>query len=205
MDLSAVAALEIEKNKIASTGAWLVLLEISYDETTIRIVNNTEDIEWPAGSGQIWNRFPFRMGDVSEDKQGEVPQFTLRVSNVTLTVGNYLKQYHGGTDAAVTLRVVHSDHLDETKPVVEEYFQDKKSLVDAYWVTFVLGPDHSMVRRYPPRRYLKNFCPYQFGDTECGYAGAGGPCDHTLKSCRQLGNSARFGGEPGVPGVPTYI
>jgi phage-related protein len=205
LDLSTVAAYEIEKNKIASTGAWLVLLEIQYEGLIIRVVNNTEDIEWPAGSGQIWHRFPFRLGEVSEDKGGEIPQFTLRVSNVTRTVGHYLEQFRGGTDATVIVRVVNSNHLDNPKPVTEEFFQAKRAQVDAYWATFILGPDHNIIRRYPPRRYMKNFCPFEFGGIECGYSGEGGPCDHTLKSCRQLGNSARFGGEPGVPGVPTYI
>jgi phage-related protein len=205
LDLSAVAVYEIEKNKIATTGAWLILLEIQYEDVTIRIVNNTEDIEWPAGSGQIWHRFPFRLGEVSEDKGGEIPQFTLRVSNVHRTVGRYLEQYRGGTDATATIRVVHSKHLDNPKPVTEEYFQAKKANVDAYWVTFTLGPDHNIVRRYPSRRYMKNFCPYGFGDIECGYSGTGGPCNYTLKSCRELGNSHRFGGEPGIPGVSTYV
>jgi len=118
LDLSAVAVYEIEKNKIATTGAWLILLEIQYEGVTIRIVNNTENIEWPTGSGQIWHRFPFRLGEVSEDRGGEIPQFTLRVSNVHRTVGRYLEQYRGGTDATAIIRVVHSKHLDNPKPVI---------------------------------------------------------------------------------------
>ena len=81
----------------------------------------------------------------------------------------------------------------------------KKTTTDAYWATFTLGPDYTMTQRVPPDKYMKNFCPFQFKGLECGYSGGATECDKTLKRCRQIGNSKRFGGEPGIPGVPTYI
>lgn len=203
LDLSAVA--KLEKNKIASTGAWLVLLEIQFQGATIRIVNNTENIEWPSGSGQVWVAFPFELGEVNENDKGELPQLTLKVSNANLAVQPYVEQYAGGSDAMVTLRVVHSEHLDLATPEIEEYFMVKKTSVDALWVTFTLGPDYTMTQRVPPWRYMKNFCPFPFKGIRCGYNGPATECNKTLKRCRELGNSVRFGGEPGIPGVPTYI
>ena len=203
LDLSAVA--KLEKNKISSTGVWLVLLEIQFQGATIKICNNNENIEWPSGSGQTWVAFPFELGEVNENDKGELPQLTLKVSNVTRTIQQYIEQYAGGTDAMVILRVVHSEHLDLTTPEIEEYFMIKKTTTDAYWATFTLGPDYTMTQRVPPDKYMKNFCPFPFGKIKCGYSGTGGPCNHTLASCRELGNSHRFGGEPGIPGVPTYI
>ena len=203
LDLSAVA--KLEKNKVASTGAWLVLLEIQFQGVTLKIVNNTEDIEWPSGTGQLWVAFPFTLDDVVEDKNGELPKLTLKVSNVTRTVQQYIEQYAGGTDATVILRVAHSEHLDLTTPEIEEYFMVKKTTTDAYWATFTLGPDYTMTQRVPPDKYMKNFCPFPFKGIRCGYAGSATECNKTLKRCRELGNSVRFGGEVGIPGVPTYV
>ena len=203
LDLSAVA--KLEKNKISSTGVWLVLLEIQFQSVTIKICNNNENIEWPAGSGQTWVAFPFELGEVNENDKGELPQLTLKVSNVTRTVQQYIEQYAGGTDATVILRVVHSEHLDLTTPEIEEYFMIKKTTTDAYWATFTLGPDYTMTQRVPPDKYMKNFCPFPFKGIRCGYNGSATECNKTLKRCRELGNSVRYGGEVGIPGVPTYV
>lgn len=203
LDLSAVARLE--KNKVSSTGAWLILLEIQFQGATIKICNNTENIEWPTGSGQVWIAFPFTLGEVTEDSKGELPQLTLKVSNVTRSMQQYVEQYAGGTDAMVILRVVHSEHLDLATPEIEEYFMIKKTNTDAQWVTFALGPDFTMTRRLPERKYMKNFCPFKFKGIECGYNDTETECNKTLRRCRELKNSVRFGGEPGIPGVPTYV
>ena len=200
LDLSAVA--KLEKNKVASTGAWLVLLEIQFQGATIRIVNNTENVTW---NGQEWIAFPFTLGEVTEDSKGELPQLTLKVSNVTRAMQQYVEQHAGGTDAMVILRVVHSDHLDLATPEIEEYFMIKKTNTDAQWVTFTLGPDFTMTQRIPPDRYKKNFCPFKFKGIKCAYLGAATECNKTLGRCRELNNSIRYGGHPGIPGVPTYV
>ena len=200
LDLSAVA--KLEKNKVSSTGAWLVLFEIQFQGATIRLVSNNENVTW---GGEEWIAFPVELGEVTEDSKGELPQLTLKVSNITRSMQQYVEQYAGGTDAIVILRVVHSEHLDMATPEIEEYFQIKKTNTDAHWVTFTLGPDYTMTQRIPANKYMKNFCPFKFKGIECGYTGPGMECNKTLGRCRELGNSVRFGGEPGIPGVPTYV
>lgn len=200
--LSAVAALE--KNKIATTNAFLILIEVQFDETTIRVVNNNQDVEWPAGSGQIWVAFPFRLGDITEDSRGEFPSWQLRISNVTKTMERYLEQYKGGTDVKVILRVVMSEHLDLAEPVMYETFSVENTSSDALWSMFNLGPAFSTKRRFPPETYRKNFCQFKFKGIRCGYNGSAAECNKTLKRCRELGNSVRFGGEPGIPGEGAY-
>lgn len=196
--LSAIA--KLEKNKISSTGAWLILLEIQFQGITLRVVNNNEDIEWPSGSGQIWVAFPFQLGEVGENNKGEIPSLELKVSNVTREVQRYIEQYAGGTDASVVLRVVMSEHLDLTTPEIEETFSVTSTSADAHWVYFNLGPDFALSQRVPDDRYMKNFCPFKFKGIRCGYAGVETECNKTLADCRARGNSVRFGGEPGIPG-----
>jgi len=202
LDLSAVA--KLEKNKISSTGAWIVLLEVQFQGVTIKICNNNENIEWPTGSEQEWIAFPFELGNVTEDSKGELPQLSVKISNVTGSMQQYVEQYSGGTDAMIVLRVVHSEHLDLTIPELEEFFMVKKSTADNYWVTFTLGPDYTLTQCVPPNKHRKNFCPYKFKGIECGYSGVATECNKTLGRCRELNNSERFGAEPGIPGVPAY-
>src|SRR5690554_6563563 len=114
LDLSLAA--KLEKNKISSTGVWLVLLEVIVSpEIEFKICNNNEDIVWPTGA-DTWVGFPVRLGMVTEDSRGELPQLTLQISNVTRTVQHYLEQSDGGVDSQVILRVVYSDHLSESVP-----------------------------------------------------------------------------------------
>lgn len=198
-DLSVIA--KLEKNKISSTGAWLILLEIQFQGATIRVVNNNEDIEWPAGSGTRWVAFPFELGEVSENSKGELPSLQLKVSNVTRIIQQYLEQYAGGTDATVILRVVMSEHLDLTTPELTEVFNVKSTSTDAMWAYFNLGPDYALTQRFPPDRYMRNFCPFKFKGIKCGYSGPLTTCNKTLKDCRERNNSERFGGFPGIPGA----
>jgi lambda family phage minor tail protein L len=195
LDLSAVAILE--KNKIASTGAWLVLLEIRVNpDIVIRVVHNNEDITW---NGEQWIGFPFELDDVLEDSK-ELPRVTLKVSNITGIIQQYLEETQGGVGASVILRVVHSEHLDQTKPEIEETFSVQSTSTDAQWVTFELSGDFTTSLRIPPDRYLKDFCPYKFKSLKCGYQGDSSACNKTLDDCRAKSNAERFGGEPALPG-----
>ena len=45
----------LEKNQISATGVWLMLLEISYKGDTIRLVYNTENIQF---EGNTYIAFP---------------------------------------------------------------------------------------------------------------------------------------------------
>ncbi len=188
----------LEKNKIASTGVWLILLEIQVTpEIVIRVVHNNENVSW---NGSEWIGFPFQIGDVFEDGK-ELPKVSLKVSNITGVVQQYLEESNGGVGATVILRVVHSEHLDQTDPEIEETFAVQSVSADVQWVTFNLSGDFTTNLRIPPNRYLKDFCPYKFKGIKCGYAGTGfSSCNKTLADCRARDNSKRFGGEPALPG-----
>lgn len=190
----------LEKNKIASDGVWLLLLEVAVPDSDepLRLVRNSEDVIW---NGYTWSAFNFTIGDIKEDSKGSLPSVPLQISNVTQIVQAYVEENNGLTGTTVILRVVHSQHLDHVFPEVEEYFTVQSTTCDSKWVTFNLGCDISVQMRFPFRRVLKNFCAWrdQYKGIECGYAGALPPCDGTLQSCRDRGNSVRYGGEPSIP------
>ncbi|QTX33206.1 DUF1833 family protein [Aminithiophilus ramosus] len=195
------AAAILEKNNLASDGAWLILLEVKVsDGTVLRFVRNTENVIW---NGETWVAFPFEFSVMGEESKGEIPKVTIQVSNVTRAVQAYLESADGGVGSAATLRVVHSAHLDQMSPELEEVYSVTGVKTDARWVTFTLGIDYPLASRRPARRNLKNFCPFRYGGAECGVS-AGvlqdlPTCGKTLADCRQRGNSTRYGGEPSIP------
>ncbi len=186
----------IEKNRLSPTGADFILLDILLS-TPIYIVNNNANIAW---NDQEYLAFPFKLGSINYDGK-ETPNITLSVSNITRSVGAALAQVKGGGGTEVILRVVNSKLLNEPA-MLEEYFIVKDSGRDGTWCSITLGVQDEGQKRFPEERVMRNFCSYisstGFKGIKCAYAGTETACDGTLIRCRALGNSARYGGAPGV-------
>ena len=192
----------IEKNKMHGTGAWIILLEIKLSDTeTLRVCRNTEDVIW---NGYTWIAFPFELDDLKEDMK-EFPEIAIKVDNTLRTLQPYLEQYKGLTGKEVIIRVVHQSNLNTNICELEEYFTITNTSADANFVEFTLGGDFPINMRVPNDRYMKNFCNHIFKSIPCGYNGAETWCDGTLARCKQLNNSARFGGFPAIPMGGVYL
>jgi lambda family phage minor tail protein L len=177
--LTLSTAATLAKNRIADQGAFLLLLEVKFDDDNIiRLVNNTENVVW---SGVNWQAFPFDIDVFGDGKKGEVPKVTLRVSNVQRYIQSLLEPFNGGVDSEVILRVVYSDNctLMETKPSqvdtgdveLEIELLVTGATATAEWVTFSLGASNIYTRRFPKNLIIKNFCRWKYGSPECGIAG----------------------------------
>jgi phage-related protein len=201
--LSLSLASKLEKNKVSSTGVWLILLEVKIpqpsEELVIRVAYNTEDVVW---QNNTYVAFPFELGEITEDGT-ELPCLDLKISNVTGIMSRYIEATNGAAGATVILRVVHSEQLDDSVPAVEEMFNVQTVNVDSNYATFRLGAETATTLRRPAGIYQKSHCPYKFpgvNDVRCGYNGPETVCNKTLARCRELGNSARFGAEHGLVG-----
>ena len=198
----------IEKNKINSDNAWLLLLEITIPPTAaevpivLRLVRNTEDITW---NRLLWTAFPFELDPPKQSGSGELPNFTVRVSNVTRTVEGYLEQAGGGVGSQVRMMVVLSGHLDQATPELDEEFSVQSVSYDENWVSFTLTGAVNLFRRVPLRRFLKNFCPFQYKGPECKATSGYSSCNKSFADCKARGNETRFGGEPGIPQGGLYV
>ena len=106
------------------------------------------------------------------------------VVNRILTDNEWLNYFHGGYDYAD----------------LEMTFDILATQADALWVTFTLGAPNPLRARFPQYRYLADHCRWTFKSVECAYSGPSTTCKRTLDYCRQLGNSRRFGGFPGLSG-----
>lgn len=202
LSLSDVA--KVEKNKVSSTGVWLILLDIELGEQHLRIVRNNDYDNPTVWNGNTYQSFPFNIGDTGQDSKGELPKLTIKVSNANGLVEQQINDLQGGVGAKVALYVVHSEHLDLTTPEIEEHYVVKAVTAEEDWVTFTLAGDMVLSQAVPCTRYLKDSCPYQYKDVRCGYNGALPSCNHTLSDCVAHGNTLRFGGYPAIPGAGTY-
>lgn len=213
MPLEISSAAIQEKNKLAGGSGkhWIVLLDIDVPglEDNIRVTSDNSETVW---NGNTYVPFPFEIDEISDTSNGEVPRVDIRVSNITRAMEGYLQDYdyytkvNGYSPIELTISVVHSAHLDLTDPETEYVFHLKQPKTVGKWATFTLGANNPFNKRFPLNRLLKNRCRYkQFKNWRCGYAGAATTCDRTLARCRELGNSERFGGTPGVGNSPVIV
>lgn len=189
----------IEKNKLATDSAWLILLEVTIGATTLKLVANNEDILW---NGDTWQAFPFELDTVGETGKGEIPAVIVKVSNVTGEVQRLIESNDGVNGVPVVIRVINTE-VTTTTPELELSFVVESSTHDEQWITFRLTGANCLTRRVPRRRYLKDFCPFAYGGIECGVSAATlatyPACNRTFANCTERGNSIRFGGFPWMP------
>lgn len=192
------ANLIIEKNRIASQNAWLVLLDITLtDNTRFYLVKNTENIIF---NRQTYYAINFEIEPTKHSGRGEIPTVTLRVSNVLRILQAHLERLTGGVGSSIKVTVVNSAHLNENYAELEMTFDVIATIADAQWVTFTLGAPNPLRRRFPLYRYIADHCAWQFRSRECNYTGAAVTCRRTFRECRELGNTRRFGGFKGLSG-----
>ena len=192
-----------EKNRLATDSVWLVALEIVLPGVAdpVRIVGTNEDVTW---RGETWTAFPFEIEEIADAAKSESPRVDVRVGNVSRVMEAYLAAYdawtkqYGYAPVEVLIYVLNSANLASPTPEVEHVFELKQPRTDSRWATFTLGASNPFNRRFPQHRILRSSCRYAFKGTLCGYAWAETACNKTLTRCRELGNSERFGGAPGV-------
>lgn len=189
-----------EKNKIAASGVWYLLLKIAYEgETPGYVCLNNEQVIWPTSGGNTYLPAIFSLSGISETKEAEIPAVTLSVIDLNRSLLPFIETYDGGVGATVTIYVVHSDYLSNATPETEEEMEVMDVSVDfGHKITFKLGAENLMNLRCPQHRYLKNHCRFVFKSDSCSYSGAETECNRTLARCKVLNNETHYGGFPGV-------
>jgi len=188
---------KLEKNRLITDTVYLVLLEITVTPNIVlRLCSNTENIEW---NGETWVAFPFDMEAPLTTSKGELPRFTVRVSNVTRVIEGYIEPQGGGVNSRVRIMVIMSSHLEEPQPLFEEEFTVQSTSYDQEWIAFTLSGSINLFRRVPERRFLKNWCPHAYKGPECLAESTITFCDKSLAACQVRENALRFGGEPAIP------
>ena len=191
---------ELEQNKIASSGAWVWLLEVATTgQSTLRYVNNNDDVVW---GGNTYTKLPFTLDDLVVETSGKFPEFKLQVGDVDTgsTLRTRVRTLGGLVGSTVRLLVVHSGHLSLTTAAIDETSEVLRTAVAEAGVTFTLGIPSLLNRRFPCDRYVPGFCRHKYKGALCGYVGALESCEHTLDACQDHTNTPNYGGSPGVVG-----
>jgi hypothetical protein len=192
----------VEKNLIASDKAYLVCLEIDVrDPSTnvvhevIRIVNNTEDV---TVNSSVYSAFGFSI-DLKSESGGQ-PTVGISIEDVTRAIHAKMQAYGGGIGFYVRIMIVSENDLSSPPEIVENFEVISSSTSD-YMISWTLGTQNLLARKFPNRRQLKDRCTWEFKGEQCGYAGADATCDYSLQGANGCGvknNSKRFGGFPGI-------
>lgn len=162
-----------EQNKIASSGAWIWLLEITTTgQTTLSFANNSSDIVWPSSGGDTYSRSSLSMDDLNITTSGEFPTYKLQVGEVGLTsaIRTQIKATAGLVGSIVRLRIVHSSHLDLTTPAIDETSEILSCELTADAVIFTVGIPSLLSKRLPRDRYVPGFCRHRFAGALCNYS-----------------------------------
>lgn len=176
----------------------LTLLEIDAGEEILRLVANNEDIVW---QGHTYTKFAFMVDMPSSTSDGSITTLPLRVCNIERVLRPYLDAYDGGVGLPVTITLVNPAMIDEDYSELRATLYNLSTENDSQWVYFTLGPLNPLNKAFPPDQYISNHCRFGFkNDPRCGYSGLETECDRSLDRCRELNNSARFGGHPGLDG-----
>lgn len=201
----------LHKHQIAATQPWYVLLDIYPDKddlaTVLRVARNTDDVVW---HGNTYVAFNFDIESIEENTNGQLPNVTLKVSNVSRAVQGQLEPFSGGIGAQVTLTVVSA--ADIGNAAQQFSWTIIEATADEQWVTFTLGAPNPLLRAFPQGQYVKNHCQWRYNTpamqavadpagAQCGYLGPLATCDLTLagsNGCRVHANQDRFGGYPGI-------
>lgn len=196
-------ALRLAKNQLVSTAPWIVLLALTLpDASVIRLAKNTEDVTF---NGHLYTAFAFDLGDAKSGGDAKIQGVTVKVANPGRALQPYLEAYEGLVGCALTVAVVHTDNLAEDHTEITLAYEVLASQADGEWIVFSVGAENPMRRRFPLLAALPRSCNWIFKGAECAYSGSAATCKRTLADCRVLGNSARFGGRPGIVGAPRFV
>jgi phage-related protein len=193
------------KNRLASAGAWLFLVEIDNTLLGGNILRYTSNMTAIPAWGIVPHAYyvmAMSFGEVQESLQGGLPRIDLRMSNLDANLNGAMNVFDGLRGATVVVYVVLSDNLAANQAELTEVFEVIETSADNQWVTFTLGYADPLGRRFPRDRYTATACRHAYKGAFCRLSSThplyGTECDHTLTHCLLRSNVAQFGGSPGV-------
>ena len=192
----------VEKNRIASPVAFIMLLEVDVTDTvtgafieTLRLARNNENITY---QGEVYTAVSFDFN--IEEAADSVPEVTLSVKDPTRTVMARAEQHAGGVGWKVRFKFINTGNLSQP-PEIEEMVYIVASKAKTFAIDFTLGAVNPLAQRFPRRLQWRDRCSWVYKGRECGYGGALVSCDYTLQGdngCAAHGNTKNFGAFPGI-------
>ena len=164
-----------QKNKLSTSGAWLVLVTAAYPTLAspsylVRYVNNTKDVVF---GGSTYSKRSFSVQQVTETIKGELPRATLTIFDPALDWKDTLQDNLGWSGGEVQVQLVYfNTSLVATSTGILQYF----TILDSAWddanaaVRFNISVNAPMQKRFPRDRYVAAVCRHVFKGGFCRYA-----------------------------------
>ena len=199
--VSLSVATVIEKNKIFSDTAFVLLFEIDVVDLsgnpveTVYICKNSTNIAYK-GNEYIASNFSVQL---DQDTQSE-PKLQLTMEDPSGVVRDQMQVYGGGIGFNTTLTVVNTGDLTQP-PEMAMNFKVISATQNNYQVQFTLGIDNPIAYRFPMRLMYHDQCTYIYKGARCKYSGSLTTCDFSMNGangCVVHSNVANFGGFPGL-------
>tara|TARA_R110000851_G_C13102760_1_gene569244 strand:- start:27304 stop:27942 length:639 start_codon:yes stop_codon:yes gene_type:complete len=197
----------IEKNKLTSTVAYLILTKITIIDPatgllveTLYLVKNTEDVIY---DGQTYTAFAF---DIStEDSVDGASSVSLTVTDYSQAIQARAEAYGGCVGSSVEIIIIASTSVGTSlKPEVTEFFEIISASAENYIISWTMGAEDILAQRFPRRKQMRDRCSWVYKGNECTYAGEVTTCDRSLlgdNGCQAHNNTINFGGFPGIRGT----
>ncbi len=165
-----------QKNLLSTPGSWLIFLDITYSgETTLRFVNNTEDVVFPGSeplADRTYTKWAFGLGQVREAIKGDLPRVTFALYDVGLTLRSTLQANNGWSGGEVRIKKAFVTKAGvATDSEIIQYF----TILDTIWddnrnlINFNLGISTPLNKRFPRDRYVATICRHRFRGGFCRY------------------------------------
>lgn len=161
-----------ESTKIASPHAWIWLLEITsaeYPNNPLLLTSDNDLVTWNERGPYV--PMPFTVDDLHISTSGKFPEYRLQIEDVNLTgtLRDDIQSTGGLVGGTVRFLIVHSDHLGEATPAIDEYADILSCEITAQAVIFTIGIPNLLSRRFPRDRYVPGYCRHRFGGALCQY------------------------------------
>jgi lambda family phage minor tail protein L len=195
-----------EKNKSSNRPVWLYTI-YNYDGAS----HDLNYAEWDADitfNSVTYTKFPIRHDFVSSNTSGQIDTIRITLGNVSRLIQAYL-EFYDLRGKKVRVQAVFADQLATATACISDIFYIDSYSADENNVSFSLSSKFDILNiNLPSRRYLRNYCSWEFKSTECGYSGSTASCKKTEAECKAMNggsNFERFGAFPSVPTERVYV
>ena len=192
----------IDKNRITSEVAWVILLDIYIIDPNSRTIAETLHI---AGNNEpvTFGSVTYQPGNFQvnvDQRQNAAPNVSIAAQDQIGFIQSRMEAYAGGVLSEVQMTVVNTSRLDQP-PEMQERFQITSSTAKDGVVTFQLGSENPLGIQFPKHRQWQDRCAWRFRGYGCRYTGAATVCDYSKdgpNGCAAKGNTINFRALPGL-------